>query len=134
MRALLLGAVGTSACSQNSSSPGRTLPTSVTSASRSIHPSRCALTASGTRAVVTGAFNPPASLPVVNGQQVGALQLQLRVVTSQSRLGAHDAAVGDSYEGVSVGQTTWHLVTPVERVQGLRPTRCVVTYGVFGVG
>jgi hypothetical protein len=55
-------------------------------------------------------------------------------VTSQSRLGAHDAAVGDSYEGVSVGQTTWHLVTPVERVQGLRPTRCVVTYGVFGVG
>jgi hypothetical protein len=132
--ALLLVAVGASACSENSSSSGRSLPVSVTSTSRSVHPSRCTLNASGTQAVVTGAFNPPASLPVVNGQQVGALQLQVRVVTSQSMLGAHDVAVGESYEGVSVGQTNWHLVTPVERVHGLRPTRCVVTYGVFGVG
>jgi hypothetical protein len=125
-------ALGASACSQNSSSPGRSLPVSVTSTSRNVHPSRCTLNASGTQAVATGAFNPPASLPVVNGQQVGALQLQLRVVTSQSLFGHPNVAVGETYEGVSVGQTTWHLVTPVERVHGLRPTRCMVTYGVFG--
>ncbi len=129
---LLLVVVGTSACSQNSSSPGRSLPISVTPTSRSVHPSKCTLNSSGTQAVANGTFNPPASLPVVNGQQVGALQLQLSVVTSQSFLGHHNVAVGEAVEGVSVGQTSWHLVTTVERVAGLRPTRCVVTFGVFG--
>lgn len=62
----------------------------------------------------------------------GALQLQLRVVTSQSFLGAHDVAVGETNAGVSVGQTSGHLVTTVERLPGLRPTRCVVTFQVFG--
>ena len=131
---LLLVAVGTSACSQNSSSPGRRLPISVSSTSGSFHPSKCTLNASGTQAVATGAFDPPASLPVVNGRQVGALQLQLRVVTSQSLFGHPNVALGETYEGVSVGQSTWHLGTSVERVHGLRPTRCLVTYGVFGVG
>lgn len=131
---LLLAAVGASATPAELVLAGKSLPISVASTIRSIHPSKCTLNASGTQAIVTGAFNPPASLPVVNGQQVGALQLQLRVVTSQNMLGAHDVAVGESYEGVSVGQTTWHLMTPVERVHGLRPTRCVVAYGVFGIG
>jgi hypothetical protein len=53
-------------------------------------------------------------------------------VTSQSFLGAHDVAVGETNAGVSVGQTSGHLVTTVERLPGLRPTRCVVTFQVFG--
>lgn len=131
---LLLVAIGTSACSLASSSPGRSLPISVTPTSRNVHPSKCTLSSSGTQVVATGAFNPPASLPVnASGQQEGALQLQLRVVTLQSLLGHHDVGVGGTYEGVSVGQTSWHLATSVERVRGLRPTRCVVTYQVFGV-
>lgn len=131
---LLLVAVGASACSQNSSSPGRSLPISVTSTSRSIYPSKCTLNASGTQAIASGRFSPSASLPVVGGQQVGALQLQLFVVSSRSFRVGHlllrNPEVGEAVAGVSVGQTTWHLVTPIERVQGLRPTRCVVTYGV----
>lgn len=130
---LLLVAVGTAACSVSSSS-GRSLLISVTSSTRSIHPTKCTLNASGTQAVATGTFNPSASLPVVDGHQVGALQLQLRVITSQTFLGHHDVGVGENYEGVSVGQTSWHVMTMVERVADLRPTRCVVTFGVFGVG
>jgi hypothetical protein len=134
--ALLLVAVGASACSVHSSSPGRSLPISTTSSSAGIHPTNCTLNASGTQAVAVGKFSPSASLPVVGGQQVGALQLQLRVVTSQSlRVGhvvVHNPEVGEAVAGVSVGQTTWHLSTPIEQVNGLRPTRCVVTYGVFG--
>jgi len=132
---LLLVAVGTSACS-TSSSPGRSLPISVISTSRSVHPSRCTLNASGTQAIASGRFSPSASLPVVGGQQVGALQLQLRVVSSKSlRVGhllVHNPVVGEAVAGVSVGQTTWHLATTVERLPGVRPTRCEVTYGVFG--
>lgn len=131
---LVLVAVGTSACSLASSSPGRSLPISVTPTNRNVHPSKCTISSSGTQVVATGAFKPPASLPLnAAGQQEGALQLQLRVVTSQSLLGHHDVAVGGAYEGVAVGQTSWHLVTSVERVRGLRPTRCVVTFQVFGV-
>lgn len=131
---LLLVAVGTSACSLNSSSPGRSLPISVTANNPGVHPSKCTLNSSGTQAVATGTFNPPASLRVnADGQQEGALLVQLRVVTSQTFLGAHDVGVGETQAGVSVGQTSWHLVTTVERVHGLRPTRCVVTFGVFGV-
>jgi hypothetical protein len=129
---LLLVAVGTSACSQNSSSPGRSLAISVTSTSRSVHPSKCTLNASGTQAIATGVFNPPAALPVVNGQEVGALQLQLRVVTSGTFLGHHDLPTGEAVEGVSVGQTSWHLVTTLERLPGLRPARCEVIFGVLG--
>ena len=128
---LLLVAVGASACSV-SSSPGRSLPISVTANNPSFHSSKCTLNSSGTQAVATGTFSPPASLPVVNGQQVGALQLQLRVMTSQSLLGHPDVGVGENYEGVSVGQTSWHIETSVERLPGLCPTRCVVTFGVFG--
>lgn len=130
---LLLVAVGTSACSLNSSSPGRSLPISLTPSIPIVHPSNCTLNSSGTQAVATGTFSPPASLPVVDGQQVGALQLQLRVVTSQSFLGHRNVGVGESSEGVSVGQTSWHLVTPVERAHGLRATRCEVTFGDFGI-
>lgn len=94
------------------------------------------LNASGSQAVATGRFSPSASLPVVDGQQAGALQLQLRIVSSKSlRVGdvvVHNPALGETVAGVSVGQTTWHLATTVERLSGLRPTRCEVTYGVFG--
>jgi hypothetical protein len=131
---LLLGAAGASACSVISSASARSLPISVTPISRSLHPSTCTLNSSGTRIVATGTFNPPAVIPVnAFGQPEGALQLQLRVVTSQSLHGIHDVGVGGTYEGVSVGQTSWHLVTTVQRVPGLRPSRCLVTYQVFGV-
>jgi hypothetical protein len=132
---LLLVAVGASACSPNSSSPGRSLSISVNSTSRSVHPSTCTLNASGTQAVATGSFSPSASLPIVDGQQVGALQLQLTVVSSKSlRVGhmvVHNPGLGETVAGVSVGQTSWHLATSVERLPGVRPTRCEVTYGVF---
>ena len=132
---LLLVAVGTSACSLNSSSSGRSLPISVTSTSRGIHPSECTLNTSGSQAVAIGRFSPSASLPVVEGQQVGALQLQLRVVSSKSfRVGhlvVHNPELGESVAGVSVGQTSWHLATTVERLPGLRPTSCEVVYGAF---
>jgi hypothetical protein len=133
---LLLVVVGASACSLNSSSPGRSLPISVTSTSRSVHPSRCTLNASGTQAVATGRFSPSASLPIVDGQQVGALQLQLTVVSSKSLRVGHmvvrNPGLGETVAGVSVGQTSWHLATSVERLPGVLPTRCEVTYGVFG--
>ena len=101
-----------------------------------MHPDNCTLNASGTRAVATGRFSPSASLPVVNGQQVGALQLQLRIVSSKSlKVGhviVHNPGLGDAVAGVSVGQTSWHLATAVERLPGVHPTGCEVTYGVFG--
>ena len=134
--ALLLVVLGASACSLNSSSPGRNLPISVTSVTRSVHPTNCTLNASGTQAIASGSFSPSASLPVVGGQQVGALQLQLLVVSSKSLRVGHmlvrNPQVGEAVAGVSVGQTTWRLVTPIERLPGLRPTRCEVTYGDFG--
>ena len=133
---LLLVAVGASACSASSSSPGRALSITVISTNQSLHPSKCTLNASGTQAIASGRFSPSASLPVVGGQQVGALQLQLRVVSSKSfRVGhllVHNPQVGEAVAGVSVGQTTWHLATTVERLPGAPPTRCEVTYGVFG--
>ena len=133
---LLLVVFGASACSPNSSSPGRSLPISVTSTSRGVHATSCTLNASGTQAIATGRFRPSASLPVVGGQQVGALQLQLRIVSSKSlRVGhvvVHNPGLGETVAGVSVGQTSWHLATTVERLPGVRPTRCEVTYGVFG--
>lgn len=134
--ALLPVLLGASACSLNSSSPGRDLPISVTSATRSVHPTKCTLNASGTQAIASGSFSPSASLPVVGGQQVGALQLQLLVVSSKSLRVGHllvrNPQVGEAVAGVSVGQTTWRLMTPIERLPGLRPTRCEVNYGVFG--
>ena len=134
--ALLLVVMGASACSLNSSSPGRSLPISVTSSPRSVQPTKCTLNASGTQAIATGRFSPSASLPVVAGQQVGALQLQLSVISSKNlRVGnllVRNPRVGEAVSGVSVGQTTWRLVTPIERLPGLRPTRCEVNYGVIG--
>jgi hypothetical protein len=134
--ALLVVVVGASACSLNASSPGRNLPISVTSSPRSVQPTKCTLNASGTQAIATGRFNRSASLPVVAGQQVGALQLQLSVVSSKNLRVGHllvrNPMVGEAVSGVSVGQTTWRLVTPIERLPGLRPTRCEVNYGVIG--
>ena len=50
------------------------------------------------------------------------LQLQLRVVSSKNlwlgHVVVHNPGLGETVAGVSVGQTTWHLVTPVERVFG----------------
>lgn len=132
----LLVSVGASACSLNASSPGTRLPISVISGSQSLHPTTCTLNASGTQAIASGRFSPSASLPIVGGQQVGALQLQLRVVSSKSfRVGhllVHNPQVGEAVAGVSVGQTTWHIATTVERLPGVPPTRCQVTYGAFG--
>lgn len=129
---LLLVAVATSACSPSASSPGRSLPTSVSASIGHLRSTRCTLNASGTQVVATGRISPPAALPVVGGQQVGALQLQVSVLTSKTVFGHHHVEVGDNDEGVSVGQTTWHLVAPIEQVDDLKPTRCVVTYGDFG--
>jgi hypothetical protein len=105
---------------------------SVTSSIGQLHSATCTLNASGTQVVARGTFSPAAALPVVGGQQVGALQLQLSVETSRTLFGHHHLEVGDSDEGVSVGQTTWHLAAPIEHVDNLKPTRCVVSYGVFG--
>ena len=119
---MLFLAVGASACSANPPSSGRSLPISVVSDSKGVHPTKCTLNAAGTQATATGRFSPSASLPVVGGQQVGALQLQLFVVSSKSlRVGPslfRNPEVGEAVAGVSVGQTTWHLVTPIERGLG----------------
>jgi hypothetical protein len=132
---VLLVAVGAAACSPNTSS-GRSLPISVSSDSRSLHPSNCTVNASGTQAVASGSFSPSASLPVVDGQQMGALQLQLRVSGSKTfRVGSivvHNPGLGETVAGVTVGQSSWRLATTLERLPGVRPTRCEVTYGVFG--
>jgi hypothetical protein len=135
---LLLVALGTSSCSLNSSSPVRSLPVSVTGNNPNVHSSKCTLNSSGMRAVATGTFNPPASLPVnAEGEQEGSLQLQLNIVSSKSFRMGHvfikNTGLGDNYEGVSVGQTSWHIETTLEPLHGYRPTRCVVTYEIFGI-
>jgi hypothetical protein len=123
---LLIVAVGTSACSLSSSSQGKSLPVSVSPIDPSVHNTKCTLNSSGTQVVATGTFNPAASLPVnAYGQQEGSLELQLRVLTSQTRFGVH-LDVGESVAGVSVGETSWHVVATVQRAPGLRPSRCVV--------
>jgi hypothetical protein len=123
---LLLVAVGASACSV-SSSLGRNLPIAVDPIDTIVHPTKCTLSSSGNQATATGRFDPPASVPVdANGHQVGSLELQLHVLTSQTRLGVHDVGVGETSAGISVGQTTWHLVAPIEGLPGLRPTHCSV--------
>ena len=134
---LFLAALGASACSLTSTSPGRSLPVSVTGNNPNVHSSKCTLNSSGTQAVATGTFNPQASLPVnAEGGQQGALQLQLTVVSSKSFRMGHvvikNPGLGENYEGVSVGQTSWHIQTAVGRLHGYRPTRCVVTYEIFG--
>jgi hypothetical protein len=128
---LLLVALGAAACSPNSSLSGRSLPISVTPSNQNVHPSQCTLNSSGTQAVATGTFSPPAALPVVNGEQTGALHLQLQVMTTQSVLGHHDVGIGGTYVGVSVGQTSWRVATTVYRIPGVRATRCAVTFGAF---
>ena len=127
--ALLLVAVGASACSvHSSSSQGRNLPISVASSIKGVHATKCTLNASNTRVVAAGRFNPSAALPVVNGQQAGALQLYLTVLTTQTFLGHHNVEAGDAYEGISVGQTSWRIAAPIEQGLKLRPTSCVVAY------
>ena len=107
---------------------------SVTDNNPNVHSSKCTLNSSGTQALATGRFRPSAFLPVnAKGQQEGRLQLQLEVTTSQSFLGHKDVGVGENYEGVSVGETSWRIETAVERFHDLRPTRCVVSYEIFGV-
>jgi hypothetical protein len=109
----------------------------VTGNNPNVHSSKCTLNASGTQAVATGTFNPQASLPVnAEGEQQGALQLQLSVVSSKSFRMGHvvikNPGLGQNYEGVSVGQTSWHIQTAVEQLHGFQPTRCVVAYEIFG--
>jgi hypothetical protein len=133
---LLLAALGTSSCSLDSSSPGRSLPVSVTGNNPNVHSSKCTLDSSGIQAVATGTFNPQASLPVnAEGEQEGSLRLQLSVVGSKSFRMGHvvikNPGLGENYEGVSVGQTSWHIKTTVERLHGFRAARCVVTYEIF---
>ena len=83
--ALLLVVMGASACSLQPSSPGRSLPISVTSSPRSVQPTKCTLNLSGTQAIATGkCLSLLAPLPVVAGQQVGALHLQLSVISSKN--------------------------------------------------
>jgi hypothetical protein len=134
---LLLAALGSSSCSLNSSSAGRSLPVSVTGNNPNVHSSNCTLSSSGTQAVATGTFDPQASLPInAEGEQQGSLELQLSVVSSKSfRMGhvfINNPGLGENYEGVSVGQTSWHIETAVKGLPGFRPTRCVVTYEIFG--
>jgi hypothetical protein len=132
---LLLAALGTSACTANSSSQGRDLPVAVASTIKGVQPTSCTLNETGSQVVATGTFNPSASLSVVDGQQVGALQLHLSVFSSKSiRFGhvvIHNPVLGGSYEGVSVGQTSWHISATVQRSHDMGHVRCALTYGVF---
>jgi hypothetical protein len=137
---LLLVAVSISACSLVSSSPGKSLPISVgPGSSKSVHPSQCTLSSSGTQVVASGTFKPPPTIPFdTEGQQVGAQELQLNVVSSKNlRVGqvvVHNPGLGEIGAGVSVGQTSLHLVTSLQRLPGLSPTRCEVTLQYFGGG
>ncbi|HEX4127586.1 MAG TPA: hypothetical protein VHX67_08425 [Acidimicrobiales bacterium] len=104
--------------------------------SQLVHSSICTLSADGTRVMAKGAFSPPATLPIdAEGQQVGAMQLQLTVVASGRVFGKRSlkVPVGETLEGVSVGQTSWHLATTVERIPGLSsPHRCLVSFQTLG--
>lgn len=128
---MLLAAMGASACAANPSAQSRDLPVGVASTIEGVHAARCTLNSDGTHVVAVGRFNPPAALPTVNGQQAGALQLYLYVRTKQTFLGVHNVQAGSSYEGISVGQTWWRIVAPVEQGLKLTPTSCEVAYGVF---
>lgn len=132
---LLLAALGTSACTTNSSSRERELPVAVASTIKGVQPVSCTLNEADNRVVATGSFKPSASLPVIDGQQVGALQLHLSVFSSQSiRFGyvvIHNPVLGGSYEGVSVGQNSWHISTTVQPSRHMDHVHCAVTYGVF---
>jgi hypothetical protein len=132
---LLFAALGTSACTANSSSEARDLPVAVASTIKGIQPASCMLNEAGNQVVATGRFNPSASLPVVDGQQVGALQIHLSVFSSKSiRFGnvvIHNPVLGGSYEGVSVGQTSWRISTTVQPSHDMGHVRCALSYGVF---
>jgi hypothetical protein len=82
--------------------------------------------------VAKGAFRPEAALPKNSqGQQVGAMQLQVTVVASGAVLGkrSHNVFVAETSEGVSVGQTSWRLATTVQRVPGISsPHSCQVRF------
>jgi hypothetical protein len=101
-------AVGASACSV-SPSLGRNLPIAVDPIDTIVHPTKCTLSSSGNQATATGSFDPPAWVPVdANGHQVGSLELQLHVLTSQTRFGVHDVGVGETLASTpskSVGPT-----------------------------
>jgi hypothetical protein len=132
---LILVALCSSACSVFSTSPGRTLPVSLVGGSQLVY-SSCTLSADGTRVTAKGAFSPPATLPINSqGQQVGAMQLQLTVVAAGRVFGKRSlkVPVGETLEGVSVGQTSWHLATTVEQIPGLSsPRRCLVSFQTLG--
>jgi hypothetical protein len=132
---LLVAALATSACTTNSSSQERELPVAVASTIKGVQPASCTLNEADNRVVATGRFKPSASLPVIDGQQLGALQLHLSVFSSRSiRFGhvvIHNPVLGGSYEGVSVGQTSWHISTTVQPSRDMDHVHCAVTYGVF---
>jgi hypothetical protein len=132
---LLLAALGASACTAHSSPQTKDLPVAVASTIKGVRPISCTLNEAGSRVLATGKFEPSASLPVVAGQQVGALQLHLSVFSSKSiRFGhivIHNPVLGGSYEGVSVGQTSWHISTTVRQSHDTGQIHCALTYGVF---
>lgn len=132
---LLFAALGTSACTANSSAQGRDLPVAVASTIKGVQPTSCTLNEAGNQVVATGTFNPSASLPVVDGQQAGALQLHLSVFSAKSIRFGHvvirDPVLGGSYEGVAVGQTSWRISTKVQPSHDVGHFRCALTYGVF---
>jgi hypothetical protein len=132
---LLVAALATSACTTNSSSQERELPVAVASTIKGVQPASCTFNEADDRVVATGRFKPSASLPVIDGQQLGALQLHLSVFSSRSiRFGhvvIHNPVLGGSYEGVSVGQTSWHISTTVQPSRDMDHVHCAVTYGVF---
>jgi hypothetical protein len=102
---------------------------------KGVQPASCTLNEAGNHVVATGRFNPSASLPVVDGQQAGALQLHLSVFSSKGirfgHLVIHNPVLGGSYEGVSVGQTSWRISTTVQPSHDVGHVRCALTYGVF---
>jgi hypothetical protein len=137
---LLVLALSCSACSLASSPSGKSLPISVDPGSTAgVHASQCTLSSSGTRVIAYGTFNPAAKLPYdAQGQQVGANELQLRLVSSKKlqvgNMVVRHAEVGATVAGVSVGQTSWRLATNVQPLDGFGPVRCVVTFEYLGPG
>ena len=120
----LMVAMGTAACSSTPASPGTSLPITVQTGGQIVHPSGCILNSSGTQVTATGTFDPPYSLPVDAFGQKESRFLQLNLLTSHERLNGQDAETGGTESGISVGETSWHVVATVQGA--FRPTRCVV--------
>lgn len=120
---LLLFLGVSSACSLISS--GKDLPISIGGGSEGgVRPSACKLNASGTQAVATGTFNPPASPP----NNVYGKPIQGQMVLSLEVVDVNGNTLGSIGGSVSDGQSSWQLTAEVRA--GSDPTGCVVSLGI----